>query len=167
MTPKVSYAFPIIAFVIVLLSGLAYYLYQRQQASILLSNTNPAAITNPITPSQIKLPSGKQTYRFNHGSNVVGPKMQSVTINPLDPQNGDTQTITVEMGSSSLLTKAIITIYTDNKQKEIGLKFVSGDLENGIYQGSWAVNDTYEKRYAFRYILTDSSGTYDNTMSPR
>lgn len=108
------------------------------------------------------LPSGSQTYRFSHGPDVVGPKIQTMTVNPLDPKVGSTQTFTLEIKSESPVTKTSIIIYSDSQEKNVDLKLISGDSLKGVYQGSWNVNDTYNNKYALKYILKTEKNTFDN-----
>ena len=138
---------------------------KQTPATLTLSSNNISKPTPPPeTPIPYTLPSGSQTYRFSHGSGVKGPKMSSVTIDPLDPQNGADQIVTIDLESESPVTKAQLTIITDSKEKVIDLKLVEGDSNKGKYQGSWKVNDTFNTKYAIRYILRSEKGVYDETM---
>ena len=110
------------------------------------------------------LPSGSQTYRFSHGEDVVGPKIKTVIVDPLDPQPDADQTITLEIESVSPVKSAVIIVATDNREKTLNLKLISGDSLEGAYQASWQVNDTYNARYSFRYILTAEDSIFDNIM---
>lgn len=110
------------------------------------------------------LPSGIQTYRFSHGKDVVGPKIQTVVIDPLDPQPGATQTITLEIESESPMKSVVIVAATDNQEQTLNFKLTAGDSLKGTYQASWQLNDTYDAKYAFRYILTAEDSVFDNIM---
>lgn len=137
-------------------------------ATLTLSSNNISKPTPPPeTPIPYTLPSGSQTYRFSHGSEVKGPKMSSVTIDPLDPQNGAAQTFTIDLESESPVTNADIIIITDNKENSISLKLIEGDPLKGTYQGSWQVNDSFDTKYAARYILKSEKDTYDQVMYMR
>ncbi len=160
--------------VLVLLVGAGFWLGKDYLKTV---ETFPASSKTP-TPTESSggqvadssnrtpytLPSGSQTYRFSHGEDVVGPKIQTVTIDPLDPQNNATQTISLEIESESSVQSAVIIVSTDNREKTLNLKLISGDSQKGTYQGSWQVDDTYENKYSFRYILTSETDTFDNTM---
>ena len=126
-----------------------------------LPSVSPSLPPGP-TSIPYTLPSGPQTYRFSHGSNVTGPKIQTMIINPLDPKKGTTQTVTLAINSESPVTKASIIIYSDSQEKDVNLKLISGDFLKGTYQGSWEVNDTYNNKYALRYILKAEKNTFDN-----
>lgn len=110
------------------------------------------------------LPSGPQTYRFSHGKDVKGPKVQVVTFDPLDPEVGSTQTITLEIDSPSPLKNAAITLTSDNQEKSLTLKKTGGDALQGTYQTSWVVDDTFELKYSVRYLLLSENDKFDNTM---
>ncbi|MCR4280070.1 MAG: hypothetical protein NUV82_01435 [Candidatus Komeilibacteria bacterium] len=126
-----------------------------------LPSVSPSRPPGP-TSVPYTLPSGPQTYRFSHGSNVTGPKIQTMIINPLDPKKGTIQTVTLAINSESPVTKASIIVYSDSQEKNVNLKLISGDFLKGTYQGSWEVNDTYNNKYALRYILKAEKNTFDN-----
>ncbi len=129
----------------------------------------PAEFSGDPTPNSplgapYTFPSGIQTYRFSHGKDVVGPKIKTAIIDPLDPQPGATQTITLEIESVSPVKSAVIIAATDNRKETLSLKLISGDFLEGAYQVSWQVKDTYNVRYFFRYILTAEDSVFDNIM---
>ncbi len=129
----------------------------------------PAEISGGPAPDRslgvpYTLPSGIQTYRFSHGEAVVGPKIRTVVIDPLDPAPGADQTITLELESESPVKSVVIIAATDNRKKTLNLKLISGDSLKGAYQASWQPNDTYDVRYSLRYILTAEDSIFDNTM---
>lgn len=130
---------------------------KRSKQSSVNFNPSRGPISVPYTP-----PSGPQTYRFSHGKDVIGPKIQTMIIDPLDPKKGATQTITLTINSESPITKASIIVYSDSQEKNIDLKLISGDFLKGDYQGFWQVNDTYNNKYALRYIIKAEKNTFDN-----
>jgi len=166
------------ALAFVALGGANLYLYYYKKPAAqqtLKPNTIPAGSviqapskTGPSpTPIPYKIPGGLQTYRFSNGSEMKGPKIQSATIDPLDPANGAKQTITLEIESDSPVTSTEIIVTTDKKKKNIDLKLTDGDPQKGTYQGSWQINDSYLTMYAFRFIIKSANGTYDNVMRIR
>jgi hypothetical protein len=131
-----------------------------------LTLTAPTTAPTPLPekkPPYI-LPTGAQTYRFSHGADVTGPKPQLVTIDPLDPQPGSTQTISVVIHSTSAVQSAVVIVGTDHQEKTLNLKLSSGDSLKGTYQGSWPVDDTYSQKYFLHYLLKSKTDTFDNTM---
>ncbi|MEI8233009.1 MAG: hypothetical protein WCG44_04715 [bacterium] len=179
-----SHLLPLIVALVVVLCGALFYYLQvsypflfasfskrltqpSEATTISPSPTAPQAPTPSIpTPSKIPyiLPTGKQVYRFSHGDQVVGPKIQTLTFDPLDAPSGTKQTITLEIESASPMTDNSIIISTDNRAKTLKLKLTSGDTSTGTYSVSWTVDDTHDKVYAVRYILKSTTDTYDNTM---
>lgn len=129
------------------------------QGVISSSNVPPAE-----TPIPYILPSGIQTYNFSHGKDVKGPKIRTVAIDPLDPEKGATQTFTIDLESESPVTSATIVVITDHKERNIRLELTKGDSLKGVYQGSWQVDDSFDTKYAARYILVSEKDTYDQTM---
>lgn len=180
--PKPNFVPPLMAFLLLVALGLGYYYYQLLNPDFSLwgkfRSFLPASTSVSPTPTPTeaqrqpvegvgaayKLPTGVQTYKFNHGPLVKGPKIQTLVLDPIDPAKGSTQKISLEISSKSELTKATVIVSTDHLNKNINLKFVSGTLEKGFYEGSWQVSDTYTTQYSLHFILTDKSETYDNTM---
>lgn len=177
-SPK-SRVSPLIIILVLVISGSLYYylktsyptLFQSFSPNITILQESPtpsetttnSAINTP-TPIPYTLPSGEQKYSFNHGANVKGPKPTSITIDPLDPKIGDTQTLTLELSSDSPIISTMLSIITDNNQKNLTLQKISGDELNGTYKTSWQVDDPYENKYAFNYLFKSNTGTFDNTM---
>jgi len=181
--PK-SHLLPLIIALVVVLSGGTYFylkvsypfLFTDLTTKMVAFKTSltpsptpvptPSPSTTNILPSAIPytLPTGSQTYRYSHGDEVKGPKIQNVTFDPLDAPNGTKQTITLEIESVSPMTDNSIIVSTDNRAKTLNLKLTSGDSTKGTYVTSWTVDDTHDKVYAVRYILKSTGDTYDNTM---
>lgn len=173
----------LLVFLLLVALGLGGYYYHLLHPEITLSSivqslvsTAPennsltltaSSATPPPVPTQKNhyvLPTGAQTYRFSHGTEVTGPKPQLVTISPLDPQPGSTQTITLIIHSASPIQNAVVTVGTDNQKKTLNLQLTSGDSFKGTYQGSWQVDDTYDEKYFLHYLLKSENGTFENTM---
>jgi len=116
--PK-SHLLPLLIALLLVASG-ALYFYLRVTYPVLFTNLQSTLYdlrSNPPSPAvapqskgvSYTLPSGSQTYRFSHGKDVTGPKIQVVTFDPLDPALGSTQTITLEIESPTPLKSAQIT----------------------------------------------------------
>lgn len=127
------------------------------------SAPNPTMEAVPTT-IPYKLPTGSQTYRFSNGESVVGPKIQTLIINPLDPAKSGSQTITLTIKHDSPVTSAVVTIITDNNESPLILKLTNGTDTDGTWTGNWTVNDTYNKRYGIKFSLKSSTGNYNNVM---
>lgn len=171
--PPKSHLLPLLIVLLLVASGTLYYYlrvtYPSSAAQSPLSEAPSSEAQTPLsgaTPSKppYTLPQGPQTYRFSHGKDVTGPKIQVVTIDPLDPKIGSTQTITLEIESPTPLKSAEITLTSDNQEKTLDLKLKSGDSLKGTYTGSWQVDDTFDIKYSVRYLLLSANDKFDNTM---
>lgn len=165
--PK-SHLLPLLIVLLLVASGTLYYYlrvtYPSNEAPIPpLASRGATPEPLPSKPPYV-LPSGLQTYRFSHGKNVTGPKVQVVTFDPLDPQVGATQNITLEIESPTPLVSATITITSDNQEKTLDFKRTGGDTLKGTYQASWQVDDTFDLKYSVRYLLLSANDKFDNTM---
>lgn len=137
----------------------------NQLSSSGLAENSPAASPTPTPkPTIVPLPEGSQTYRFSNGSKVVGPKISSLTIDPLTPNQGDTQTVTLSAMHTSAITSVTIEVITDHKTEKHTLTQKSGTSVDGSWEGAWTMNDTFDYTYGLRLVLTSSEGIYDNTM---
>jgi hypothetical protein len=177
-----SYLIPLIITLTLVLTGSSYF-YLKTAYPFLFTGLSQkiTSITNSPTPSPTMtitappvitapssvpyvLPTGSQTYQYSHGSDVKGPKISSVTIDPLDPPKDTAQTITLVITSTSPMTKNSLTINTDNESKTLDLKQVSGDNLAGTYAVTWTPSDTYAQKYSIKYHLVSTTDTFDSTM---
>lgn len=176
-----SYLIPLIITLILVLVGAAFFYLKTtypflfaglsQKVSTALSTPSPSPqATSSLgeaalpTPIPYVLPTGSQIYHYSHGSEVKGPKIQTVTIDPIDPQPGTTQTLTLEIESVSPMTKNALTIATDNHTTSLELTRISGDNLKGTYAVTWTPTDTYEHTYSLRFKLESTTDAFDSTM---
>lgn len=110
------------------------------------------------------LPGGKQIYTYSHGKNVLGPKLQIVTIDPLDPQKGQKITLTAEIKYDSPVTNATVFLVTDNKTVEEKMRLISGEPNNGTWATEIEVNDTYLCTYELNFDLQSQTDNYKGGM---
>jgi hypothetical protein len=120
-----------------------------------------ARVTPTPTPSPRPIPSGKKTFSVSSGKKT-GPQFASGAIDPYDPKIGSTQTISVTIVSSKPVTSGTLTMQTDTKTKKVPLSMVSGTPINGVWAGTWTVDDTY--LYTYLATLTATDGTETNKV---
>lgn len=169
--PPKSHLLPLLIALLLVASGSLYY-YLRVTSPDLFRSVPPSTRLEPLASGLIAgpskppytLPTGLQTYKFSHGKDVTGPKIQVVTFDPLDPEVGSTQTITLEIESPTPLESAEITLTSDNQERTLALKLKSGDALRGTYQTSWVVDDTFDLKYSVHYLLLTANDKFDNTM---
>lgn len=118
------------------------------------------ATAKPISP----LPSGSQTYRLSHGKNVKGPKIYSLTIDPLTPDKGSSQKVSLSASYELDITNVEVTLLTDSMSQNLKLSLVSGSRQNGVWEGSWNVNDSYNYKYGIRFLLESNKDNYNDIM---
>lgn len=138
------------------MQDVAYTLLGKKNPNVLLPPTEPSA----PTPTSSYLPPGKQTYAIS--SQSKGPKVSSITLEPLDIHKGDNQKISVKTSKSDNITEAIITIFSDKKKTILPLTYSENE-----WTTSWIVNDTVNTRYIFRIEATNSSTTSSTLVAPR
>jgi len=130
-----------------------------------VASPTPTSIPAPIQEKTIvPLPTGAQTYNFSHGTEVNGPKISQLTLDPLAINIGETQTITLKATHPSPITSVSVELITDTMSTPHTLTKISGTGTDGTWSGSWEVKDTINARYGLRLILNSSDSNYDNTM---
>ncbi|OGG23923.1 hypothetical protein A3A79_01845 [Candidatus Gottesmanbacteria bacterium RIFCSPLOWO2_01_FULL_43_11b] len=88
---------------------------------------------------------------------MIGPKPESITIDPLTPEKNQTQTVIVAIKDP--VESAVVELTTDNQKTQHDLK-----NNNGNWEGVWTVDDNYDNTNAMRLILKNKSYTYDQTL---
>lgn len=128
----------------------------------------PTGFTSLPTPAPIHpLPTGTQEYTFMFGKDVIGPKIQKVTINPLTPAKNGTQTVSVAIKNDSAVTRATATLYTDREQHAYELKLASGSATDGSWAASWKITDTYNYTYYLKFLLQSKTGDWTGGLTFR
>ena len=125
-----------------------------------LITTPSVQVTPTPTKSNKTLPSGGQIYRFSHGKEVIGPKIQTVNISNLTPSLKETQSITVVIANDSPVTDAQVTVSMDEKKITYPLRLTQGTTTEGTWVASWNVSGTYDYQYSMNFDLKSSTGNY-------
>lgn len=116
------------------------------------------------TPTLI-LPPGKQTY-FVQGAETNISRISAVTVDPLDVNKGQNQTLTVKIGSKEPIATFNVVLNSDNGAKEYPLTLVSGDVSEGTWEAKYTVNDTTSKIYSFVFNIITKNGNKTVTTFP-
>lgn len=111
---------------------------------------------------------GKQIATFSHGSDVMGPKLQSVTLDPIDPEiGGGNQMIIATIKHDSDVTLARVTVFTDNTEISEVLELTEGTLRDGTWEVEVPYNDTYLETYYVKFFLESDSGNFEGGLKLR
>jgi hypothetical protein len=129
------------------------------------NNQVAAATVNTAQAKMAPVPEGSQTYQIMQGPKAM-PKIDQVTINPVDVHVGDTQTLTVVISDPDSITSVVATTRTDNGTTTIPLPFVGSVTVSGVseqkYSASWTVKDTHVARYNTVFTATDAKGNVNS-----
>ena len=111
-------------------------------------------------------------FRSPKGFTVSGgvqnaPQFSEGEIIPYDPERATNQKIQIKIASQTPVQKAITTMITDNKQKEINMELIDGTETNGTWQAEWQVDDTYLYTYKAKIEAASSQGTQVTTLTLR
>lgn len=125
-------------------------------------------ISTTYKPSPRPLASGKQTYLVS-GSKTGAPKATEVVIDPLDPAQNASQTVTVKVISldGTPVSEVEVNMITDNKEKTYPLKLVSGTNLDGSWQGTWTLEDSYDYLYQAAIKAKNAKSEWTVTLSFR
>jgi len=127
---------------------------------------SPAPKPTPPPRKIYPLPSGTQSWKFSHGPDVKGPKIQTATVDPLTPNTRDTQTVTVTIKNDTPVTAAV-TLYTDTMHKTFPMKLTTGTLTDGTWTANWKMEDTYNNTYHIDFTLDSASGNWTGALTFR
>lgn len=112
------------------------------------------------------LPTGKQEYLVQSSADTkIG--LSRIVMDPLNIEKDDTQQITVETRSDSIIDSISAEFESDNGKTLIPLAFYSGDTKNGFWVGKWKVTDTTDKIYHLVFIIKSAGQEYKTDFPVR
>lgn len=123
-----------------------------------IAPTIPQPVLPTSTPSF--LPPGKQTYVISGNSN--GPRIHSITLDPLDAEKNSRQTIRATPSQRELVEFVTITVYSDSKKTILPL---TGSAD--IFTAEWTVPDTLYHRYILKIDAKGTQGSSTTYITPR
>ena len=166
----------VVAFIAVLAGGAYLYLASpknqgyvprvlREALNFSETTPTPAPYIGAIVPPRIKtLPTGRQEYSISHGANVTGPKPFRAVIDPLTPTKGQKQTVQLALTSDAEIAEAKIILHTDNKKTDYPLTLINGNAQNGTWEASWTMDDSYDHNYYIQFYLKSGNGLFQNGL---
>lgn len=127
-----------------------------------ISTPTSTATTTPTpipTPTPVPLVQGNQTYSI--GMKGI-PEMYEVWFNTIDPKK-DTQTVKLKVRDKiGKIISATATVKTDKLSKAYNLSLAEGTASDGVWTGSWKLNDTFNKNFMITFSANDDK---DNKSS--
>lgn len=161
----------IVIVILVALLSIGAYFYARKsltelqpyKKSSLLSNAKQKPTLTPTIegtprPSPRAIPHGPKGFTVSQGDKTV-PQFGRGTIDPYDPENGATQTVTIAVSHTQPITKVSAILKTDkNISNPIPFTLKSGTNTNGEWTGNWRMTDSY--LYTYHLVLqAESAGS--------
>ncbi len=104
------------------------------------------------TPTKRPIPSGRK--RFSSFS-----FLSEGWVDPYDPAVGSSQTVELHLVDSKGIATVNIVVQTDTSRTTFPLNLATGTSTNGVWQGSWIVNDTYDYTYVESITVVNAEGT--------
>jgi hypothetical protein len=153
---------------LVILFGLfGAFLYSKNNPQIFKATrqilVNPALLSPTPTigindrPIVNTAAEGKQTYTIMMASH--SPVFYKAVIDPEKVSVGHTQTMTVWVkDDESEIVSVVAEIDSDTKTQKYDLIMIEGSAKDGVWSGSWRVNDTHETTYATKFIAKNALG---------
>lgn len=155
-----------IVLLIILVVFLLIYLSLKKKTDLLdkIIKNQPKknlTLTPANAPPPKPIPHGKQGFIVSLGQKVPGPRMGQGFIDPYDPALEEKQTLTIEVNNfDKPVEKVTAILTTDNKvSPEYPLKQIDGTENNGHWQGSWTVNNSYLHNYVLTIKAVGPNGT--------
>jgi hypothetical protein len=167
---------PVAVFLAIVALLLGVYIISKGDTSILLSligvkQTEEAVdvvkATPTVRPTPRPLPKGPQTYTISHGSEVKGPRMSDVTMDPFDPKVGEKQTATVKIKYTSPVTSVTARLDSDNKKQTYTFNRIDGTDTDGTWQATWVTEDTHDYTYYINFKLDSAVDSYTGGLTFR
>ena len=75
--------------------------------------------------------------------------------------------MSIEAEDESPISKVTVEVITDAKKAMHDLSLASGEETDGTWEGTWAIDDSYETIYGMRLVLTSPSVKYDQVFNFR
>lgn len=149
-------------FVIIGATAFTWYWIQKQSVAPEESQALDPATTEETpaptpTPTPTKLIHGKDTYSVSGGGGN-GPLVSEITFDPLDPEVGAKQTISVKLSGISAVTSAQVNVRTDTKTTTVQLTRINGTELGGTWEGTWTIPETYLYNYIPTIVAKSSTG---------
>ncbi|MBI2592752.1 MAG: hypothetical protein HYW37_01135 [Candidatus Colwellbacteria bacterium] len=118
----------------------------------------PLPSTTKSSDSNLKLPfNTKETYNIQ--TREI-PTFTEAVFDPLHSSVGKEQRVTVKVKAPEAIESVVLKTQGDAKTVSHNLKLLSGAREDGVWGGSWKINDTHDKIYTA--ILEAKSANYSS-----
>ena len=148
---------------LILLSLLVYKNYKKSSTAP-LADQAPAKSDSSTTP--IPLPKGKQSFTVNGGKRN-GIEWKITTVDPYDPSLNQKQALSIKIISDTPVSGVTATLETDTKKTAYPLALSDGTDKDGLWQGSWTVEDTHNVTYSAVLKATNAEGGDSLTLTFR
>ena len=152
---------------------LGFWLLKNTSVATNKNKTSQANLTSTITSKYAHYPVpgplhiGNETYLVSSGAGSVGPNIQSVILEPLDPKKGEVQIIKVKVGSNDTMKTVSVTVNTDYDVKTYNASLKEGTKINGIWEVLVTSSDTHDYIYRVRVDASDSKDESSVTVAVR
>ncbi len=142
-----------------------------KQTKKFINNQFPVATKAPekenrlaaLTPTPRPIRKGMSRFKISGGI-AAAPQFGSGSVDPVDPGQGNEQTLKINITSDSEVQSAKVTVLTDNGQKDVPMELASGDKTNGQWQATWTIDDTYIYRYKLNLEATNNAATQETSL---
>ena len=131
------------------------------------TDTGVRQITPSPTPKPKRLAQGRQEFSVSSRDATKGPQFSTIVIDPYDPRVGTSQTMTIAITDKLPITSVSVTVTTDKGKKTYPMKLTSGEAINGVWEGTWNVEDTHDITYTATFTARDSTNTDTVTLTIR
>ena len=156
---SVRFLFPastLLALILVALGVLAYFSFPATGPETGLRITSsediPAAI--PLPPDlRVEFSARAENYGVSSGQR---PSFTQAVIDPRDVQVGEVQRLLVRVADPDGVRSVVATTELDTTTLTLPLARIWGDENDGIWYGSWTVEDTHDAHYVTNVAATNA-----------
>lgn len=120
---------------------------------------NPGVIKNTVEAPSVTprpLATGRQTYLVQ--TKGIGPTITDLLLDPIDPAPNQPQFVSIKIISSSPVKYVNYQLKTDNKTSQYTLNLSEGTDKNGVWAGTFMVDDTYQSTYMATIEAENNAG---------
>lgn len=145
------------------ITGLSFGIFATRQSSL-----EQGGGEVKLTPPTIELPEGvtepfsSRAQRYFIRSESY-PLFTEAILDPFDVKKGETQKVIIKIQNREPVQSVNVLLKTDNSKKTYQLTLVGGTPLDGVWRGSWGIDDTHEKIYSatLQASATNSNSSVD------
>lgn len=140
--------------------------YQKETFPEVTASPDQSTVEEEPTRAPKPIGTGRKGFTISSGKQNV-PQFGKNYLDPIDPDQDSQQEIIIAAENSVPIDNVQVTIKTDNKETPVEMKLAEGTEADGIWEGSWTVDDTYLYNYKIEVVASAANGEQKATLTLR